>query len=161
MLLLGGQIIASLLIAYGDFKERKILLWVLLLLFVVNLSCTFLSVGGYLMVQITAINTLVVSSIFFLTYLYLKKIKKIEKPAETHLGIGDWLFFIAVTPLFLPQVYIYVFLSMNIFTLLIGIIITLIKKGKWEIPYAGISALLFVILCIMQYLSPIEILTLI
>jgi hypothetical protein len=160
MLFILGKIIASFAIAYGDFKERKILLLALITLFILNLIESFLLLGVYDLLIITGINLLVVSIIFSTTYFYLKKIKKVKNPAKSHLGIGDWLFFLAITPLFLPEVFIYVFLFMNVIALIYGISATLIAKKQYQIPYAGISAITLVLISIMQYFSPFEILTL-
>ena len=65
-------------IAYGDFKERKILLLALITLFILNLIESFLLLGVYDLLIITGINLLVVSIIFSTTYFYLKKIKKVK-----------------------------------------------------------------------------------
>lgn len=160
MIFLGGKILASLAIAYGDFKERKIIVLVLIALFLINSFDSYFKLGSQNFIMVTGINIFVVSFIFSLTYVYLKKVKKISNPAQTHLGIGDWLFFIAITPMFLPEVFIYVFLFMNVIALLFSIIMMLITKDRYEIPYAGISALIFAMISIIQYLSPLQILSL-
>jgi len=161
MVLLGGKILASLFIAYGDFKERKILLLVLIGLFIINGLESFLFVDSVEVLTLILVNISVISIIFGLTYLYFNKVRKVPNPSQTHLGIGDWLFFITLSPLFPTSVFIYVFLLMNVISLVVAIIATVIKNGKYEIPYAGISAVVFIVISVIQYMYPLEILSLI
>lgn len=95
--------------------------------------------------KLTGINTLLIGLIFGLTFLYFKLIRKVNNPLITHLGWGDIMFFLALTPLFYPIVYSYVFIAMTLLSTIVGLVLHLIKSTEVTIPHAGISALSFIL----------------
>ncbi len=137
-----GKLILVTLIAQGDFKERKIAVLFLGLLLAINLVDGFVNEDWMYLGEKVLWNTVIIAFIFGVTYAYFKWVKGIDKPSETHLGAGDWMFFLAIVPLFHPVVFIYVFLGMNVIAFLVGAFQVLIKKKKYIIPYAGIAAVL-------------------
>ncbi len=144
LLIIGLKIITSMIIAIQDMKTRMISIYLLIGLFVINFVGEVMNNGLESTLQLTGINTLLLGFIFGFTFLYFKFLRKVSNPLITHLGWGDILFFIALTPLFSPIVYSYVFIGMTALSTIIGLILYLFKKGKVSIPHAGISALFFI-----------------
>lgn len=140
-------------IAFQDIKTRLISVYLLVGLFVLNFTgeITDGNWGGIL--QLTGLNTLLIVFIFGLTFIYFKWIRKVDNPLMTHLGWGDILFFLALTPLFYPLVYSYVFIAMTVLSTVVGVILFSIKGKSATIPHAGISALFFVVIVLLQQIS--------
>ena len=137
------------IIALQDIRTRLISIYLLMGLFVLNFVGEVINNGMRYTIQLAGINTLLIGFIFGLTFLYFKFIRKINNPLITHLGWGDILFFLALTPLFYPIVYSYTFILMTLASTLIGILLYFKKGKETTIPHAGISAILFIIIIIL------------
>jgi hypothetical protein len=73
------------------------------------------------------------------------KSKKFLNPFENYFGLGDLLFYVAVTPLFLLQNYILYFILSMLFAIVVQFGFKKIIKEE-TVPLAGFSALfLFII----------------
>lgn len=73
------------------------------------------------------------------------KNKKIINPFQTYFGIGDFLFYIAVAPLFLTFNFILYFILSMLFSIIMFLLLR--KKMKEEtIPLAGFASLLLLAL---------------
>ncbi len=137
------------LIAIQDIKTRLISIYLLIGLFVLNFVGELNHSQSIEVLKLTGLNILLIGTIFGITFVYFKWIRKVENPLTTHLGWGDILFFLALTPLFYPLVYSYIFIAMTICSTLVGLIILLIKGNKATIPHAGISAIFFIVLLLL------------
>lgn len=88
---------------------------------------------------------------FFILFVYMSsKNKKIMNPFQNHFGLGDLLFYIAVSPLFGFRNFILFF----ILSLLFSLIMFLIFRGKMienTIPLAGFASLLLIFFLIKDY----------
>ncbi|PXY41155.1 hypothetical protein DMB65_09375 [Flavobacterium cheongpyeongense] len=74
------------------------------------------------------------------------KTKKFLNPFENYFGLGDLLFYIAITPLFLLKNYILYFILSMLFAILMQLGLKKFIKEE-TVPLAGFSALfLFIIL---------------
>ena len=69
-------------------------------------------------------------------YFSLKK-KRLFNPVDTKIGLGDIVFFLAITPLFLLRQYILFFISGLLFSLLLSLAIKWITKQDKPLPLAG------------------------
>jgi hypothetical protein len=81
------------------------------------------------------------------------KEKKVVNITNHYLGIGDVLFFIAITPLFAPLHYCFFLIGSLLLTLLITGGLYLINKPLQTIPLAGFLSLYLVILIPATYIT--------
>lgn len=137
------------IIAIQDIKTRLISIYLLVGLFVLNFVGEVFNNGVEYTIQLTGMNTLLIAFIFGLTFFYFKIIRKVNNPLMTHLGWGDILFFLALTPLFYPIIYSYTFILMTLLSTIIGVILYLKKGKEATIPHAGISAIFFIVILIL------------
>ncbi len=73
------------------------------------------------------------------------KNKKIINPFQTYFGMGDFLFYIAVAPLFITYNFILYFILSMLFSIIMFLLLR--KKMKEEtIPLAGFASLLLLAL---------------
>lgn len=140
-------------IAFQDIKTRLISVYLLIGLFVLNFAGAISGSNWWNIAELTVYNTLLITFIFTLTFVYFKWVRKIPNPLITHLGWGDVLFFLALTPLFYPLVYSYVFIAMTVLSTIIGIVLISIKGNETTIPHAGISALFFAVIILLEHFS--------
>ncbi|WP_169668979.1 hypothetical protein [Flavivirga algicola] len=84
-----------------------------------------------------------------LTLYFSIKEKVFVNPIDRFIGLGDIVFFIAITPLFKLETFIPFFIVGLLFSLLLYAIILLFKKIK-TIPLAGYLALYLVINIVIQ-----------
>lgn len=133
------------LIFIQDITYRRI--HVILPIVIFSLSFFIIPLKKYDLVEILVFNT----CFFFITlgtltlYMSLKS-KKFLNPFEHYFGLGDLLFYVAITPLFLLKNYILYFILSMLFAILMQLGL---KKFITEetVPLAGFSALfLFIIL---------------
>ena len=89
--------------------------------------------------------------IFAVLWMYLSiKNKKITNPLKRHIGLGDILFLIAVTPLF----YVYNYILFFVTGMLLTLVVTLVLKkyiNKQTVPLAGILSAYLLILLVSSF----------
>ncbi|WP_163419239.1 hypothetical protein [Flagellimonas sp. HSM57] len=130
-------------ITYQDFKERKVFwflfpLAMLLLGLLYYLQVTNASVFLY---QIL-INTILVTSILSILFIYTRFITK-KRFLNHSLGLGDILFFYALSLGFPTLTFIVLFVAATMFSLLVFLISKRNLKHK-TVPLAGLMALFMV-----------------
>lgn len=102
--------------AVSDWKNRTVSIWWLALLFLLTLSYSFLKSGAYLTAIKTGQNIAIILILGLGLYLYsLLRNKKLRELG----GLGDLLFFIALTPLFQLEEFIQVTIIMLISSLIL------------------------------------------
>ena len=79
------------------------------------------------------------------------KNKQFLNPFENYFGLGDLLFYIAITPLFLLQKYVLFFILSMVFAVAMQFGLKKIMKHE-TVPLAGFSALLLIILILKDTL---------
>jgi hypothetical protein len=79
------------------------------------------------------------------------KNKKFINPFTNYFGLGDFLFFLSVTPLFLTYNFILFFILTFVFSIILQILFQKRMKEK-TIPLAGFSALLLMLLVLKDFL---------
>jgi hypothetical protein len=128
-------------IFWQDNKMRQIHVVLPLMVF----SCAFLSIKNFPFKYSIVFNNLI---FFFTTFvaliIYMSiKNKKYINPFKNYFGLGDLLFYIAITPLFLLRNYIVFFVCSMIFA--IGMQF-LFKKyiSQDSVPLAGLSSVLLI-----------------
>jgi len=133
------------LIFIQDIKHRKIHVILPIVIFIV--SFFLIPLKKYDLLEILLFNT----GFFFITlgiltlYMSLKS-KKFLNPFEHYFGLGDLLFYVAVTPLFLLKNYILYFILSLVFAILLQFGFKKIIREE-TVPLAGFASLfLFIIL---------------
>ncbi|PXY43138.1 hypothetical protein DMB68_22335 [Flavobacterium hydrophilum] len=133
------------LIFFQDIKYRRI--HIILPIVIFGISFLIVPLKKYDLVEIFLFNT----GFFFITlgiltlYMSLKS-KKFLNPFEHYFGLGDLLFYVAITPLFLLKNYILYFILSMLFAILMQLGLKKFIKEE-SVPLAGFSALfLFIIL---------------
>lgn len=150
LLFLGLKLIILLTIAIQDIKTRKISVFLFGVLFLVNLIDMSIKTSVIQVILFTVKNSGLTLLIFGLTFSYFKWIRRIKHPLSSHFGWGDILFFLALTPLFIPFTFSLLFIGLTALSLIIGITLLLFKKTKDNtIPFAGIAAIGFIILLVL------------
>ncbi len=137
-------IIFLLVIFLQDIKFRAINVLLLVAVFLLS----------YFLVQEIHSHTLTVTiknTLFFLTtfllltvYMFIKN-GKFENPFNSYFGLGDFLFYISVTPLFMLKEYVVFFIISMLFSIILQ---SLFKKQikKESIPLAGFSSVLLIMI---------------
>ena len=141
-----GLLVCLIFIFVQDWKYRRI--HVALPLIVFSFSFYLIQQESKILLKLIAYNVvffLVTLSILTI-YMSLKN-KSFLNPFQNYFGLGDFLFYIAIAPLFLLQNYILFFILSMLFA--IGLQIGLKKFIKEQtVPLAGFSALLLFIVII-------------
>jgi hypothetical protein len=137
------QLAICIWIFLDDLKNREISIYAVLCLlisgFIYPLLYSDITVVDHLYQGLQ--NTMVLSLIFGITFLYFKVLKKVENPFQTHLGVGDLLFFLSLVFVGPIISFIILFLAMSIFSSIVGALGIALFKWK-TIPLAGLGALL-------------------
>ena len=146
------------IIFWQDFKIRHIHIVLPVLTFA---SAYFLT--NYLQnnIKLIGINILFFSTTILVLTLYMSlKNKVFLNPFQNYFGLGDLLFYLAITPLFLLYNYVLFF----IISLFFAIIMQFVLR-KWirkdSVPLAGLSALLLLFIVFKDILFSFQRITLI
>lgn len=140
-----GLQLCLLVVFYQDWKFRTIHILLPLLIFVLSL---------YILrheIQVL-FKVIIYNSVFFLftlsiltIYMSIKN-KGFLNPFQNYFGLGDLLFYLAITPLFLLQNYVLFFILSMIFAITVQLGLKKIMKHN-TVPLAGFSALfLFIVI---------------
>lgn len=124
------------MIVYQDFKSRSILWFLPLIIFLISLSHGVRSNENILNDILLSVAFLVLQLTAVLLYLAIKnKTLKINL-TEDYLGLGDVLFFLAITPLYPFQTFLLVIVIGLIFSLIGHLIVSKITHDS-TVPLAG------------------------
>jgi hypothetical protein len=135
-------------VLYQDIKDRAIHIGLPILIFaigiVINYNMAHLSFIGFLY----NIGFIAINMIGLVGYYSLKS-KSLVNPIDKFIGLGDLMFFMAITPLFNLKPFILFFISGLLFSLIIHAIVTIFKKTK-TIPLAGYLSLFLMLYVITK-----------
>ncbi|NQD72699.1 hypothetical protein HP439_18405 [Sphingobacterium shayense] len=148
MILLGIAMLGGVGLAWEDFKHRTVHLWwyIILAIGLAGLILMQGSYGGWLLT--TVINLLFVLVLLLILTIYFSiKEKKLVNLFVRHLGWGDVLFFLVITPYFSLMQYILFTVASLIIALLLTPIIFRLQGKNRHVPLAGIQAT-----CLVVYL---------
>lgn len=139
-----------LFVFFQDWKYRRIHVVLPLAIFLFSLYIIYLKSLSFKNMLLNTAFFLVTLSILVL-YMSLKS-RKFLNPFEHYFGLGDLLFYVAVTPLFILPNFIVFFILSMVFALVLQFAF---KKVLTEhtIPLAGFSALFLIIVLIKDYCS--------
>lgn len=135
-------------IAYHDFKERNVYLWLLL---VVLLLSGFLHYQHSLLIPFLVSILLNIGIIFVIVailYLYAKF--KLKKSLQNTFGFGDLLFFLIIAVGFPTITFVVLFSFSLFFSLLLFLVLKKKLKHK-TVPLAGLQALFFSFIFLLNW----------
>ena len=140
-------IICSLtLIAFQDMKYRQIHIVLPVLLFIASLYSVTNKFKDALGLKNTAFNMGLMAIIFFILVFYMTiKNKRLLNPFENYFGLGDLLFYMAISPFFQLHTYILFFIISMIFSIILHLVFRKFVSHD-SIPLAGFSALLLIVI---------------
>jgi len=121
------------LLAFQDFTYRAVHIVVLSILFFIG-SVRFWLLGHPIGLIFNTLIFIIVVLLFLWVYISIKT-NKVVNPLQKHLGLGDILFFLAVSPLFSVFNYMLYFISGMILSIVFSM---LFLRTKENIPLAGI-----------------------
>ena len=142
MLEIVGLVICLLLMVWQDWKYRRIHVLLPVLLFGLMVFQTW-EIFNY---KTLAFNIVFFCLIFAFLVLYMSiKAKRFLNPFEHYFGLGDVMFYLAVTPFFMLREYAIYFIASMVFAIIMQTLFA--KKTKEEtVPLAGFSSLLLVMI---------------
>jgi hypothetical protein len=132
-----------------DWKYRKI--HIVLPIVIFSLSILIISIKNDDWFKIIAFNLsfFLITLSILTTYMSLKS-KKFLNPFQHYFGLGDLLFYAAITPLFLLKNYILFFILSMIFAILLQFGLKKFIKEE-TVPLAGFSSLFLFIMLLKDY----------
>lgn len=132
-----------------DWKYREIHLLLPIVIF--STSFFMIPIKSLYLIKITFYNaTFFLITLSILTIYMSLKSKKFLNPFQHYFGLGDLLFYIAITPLFLLQNYILFFILSMLFAVLLQLSLKRILK-KQTVPLAGFTALFLCMIILKDY----------
>lgn len=126
-----------------DFRSRTIHVVLPIVLFLLALVINYNSIDLELITIIYNISFILINIAGLFLYFSFKN-KKFINPIDSYLGLGDVVFFIAITPLFNLKPFILFFILGLLFSLLLHFGIMFFKKVK-TIPLAGYLSLFLIL----------------
>ena len=146
MLLIIGLQFCLLAVFFQDWKYRRIHVVLPLLIFLFSLY--IISIQNKMLFRIIASNALFFILTISLLTLYMSlKNKQFLNPFQNYFGLGDLLFYVAITPLFLIKAYIFYFILSMVFAIILQLSLKKIMKEN-TVPLAGFSALLLFVIVV-------------
>lgn len=141
-------------ILYQDITARTIHAILPLLVFV--LACILNYFSDYLNFYNLIYNiTFIFINILGLVLYFSFKSKTFKNPIDNTLGLGDVMFFLAITPLFNLKPYILFFVLGLLFSLIVFSITSFFKKVK-TVPLAGYLAMFLILNIVIKNIFKIE-----
>ncbi|MEO5644581.1 MAG: hypothetical protein ABIQ40_08580 [Bacteroidia bacterium] len=149
-------IIALVILAWQDFRTRKIAWWLLPVLAASFFLAGYASASAKTIGQTFSINIVFLLIQFLLVWSWFSvKNKRFSKIIDTQIGLGDVLFMICVALVFSPGNFLIFYIGGMILTLIITLVIRVVRKNSLaEIPLAGALSLPLIILCGWRLFSP-------
>ncbi len=128
---------------FQDFRKRTIHVVLPVVLFILALVINYYSANLKLVTIVYNLVFVLVNITGLFLYFSLKE-KKFVNPIDSHIGLGDLVFFIAITPLFNLKPFILFFILGLLFSLILHVGFTFFKHVK-TIPLAGYLSLFLII----------------
>lgn len=145
-----GLLLCLAVVFYQDLKFRRIHVVLPALLFI--FSMVLFTRKPEMNSTVFIINMLFFLLIIIILVVYMSlKNKKFINPFSNYFGLGDFLFFLSVTPLFLTYNFILFFILTMVFSIILQMLFQKRMKEK-TIPLAGFSALLLMLLVLKDFL---------
>ncbi len=137
-----------LFVLYFDVRKRKIHVILPILIFCFAIFINYTSNDLQLINILFNVGFLIIN-ILGLTLYFSLKTKALFNPIDRAIGLGDIVFFVAITPLFEFKTFVLFFIAGLLFSLFLHLILLLFKKMK-TIPLAGYLSLFLAISIVVQ-----------
>jgi peptidoglycan/LPS O-acetylase OafA/YrhL len=147
-----------LLLFVQDWRNRQIHVLLPIGIFVLSLFLVPASVSGKLANILSNTAFFLLTVFLMIAYMSVKE-RKFKNPFENYFGLGDLLFYIAITPLFVLRSYVLYFVISMIFSILLQALLKKQVKAN-SVPLAGFASLLLVVAIASDLLLQINNLTL-
>jgi hypothetical protein len=135
-------LLSLILIVFQDLKYRHIHIILPVALYFAALFTVAKHIGTNSSLWVSTYNSLFFVFTFLVLIAYMSiRNRKITNPFKNYFGLGDLLFFLAVTPMFLMYNYILFFISSMVISILFFFVLKKTMR-KETIPLAGYSSLL-------------------
>ena len=143
-------ILSLALIVIQDLKYRAIHIVLPILLFAIGMFQYF-SKGLAVQILLWNLGFLAITLLGAYSYMALKN-KKFTNPLVTAIGLGDILYFVAISPYFLTVNYMLYFVTGLLFSILCFFVIQLFKKNNL-VPLAGFLALYMLLIKTVSWIT--------
>ena len=141
-------IVVLIFVFFQDLKNRTIHVGLPIAVFLLSVFINYLSRD--LELKFIAYNmAFILINIIGLVLYFSFKNKRFINPIDRFIGLGDLVFFLAITPLFHLKVFMLFFIFGLLFSLLIHMVFVFFKQKK-TIPLAGYFSLFFIINVIIK-----------
>ena len=157
---IAGNILSILLlagIAIQDFRSRSISVWLLQAIVVTMLMA---AIGraeiSVLLYPDFTINVALLTFQLVVLWLFVSFRRKAwTNIINSHIGAGDILLLVCLTPFFSPVNYFVLFTTSSILALLMVLLMRVLKQKTEEyIPFAGVLGLPLMVLCALRLILP-------
>lgn len=156
-LALTGLLLCLAVLFFQDWRHRKIHIGLPVAVFLISF---FLVYETPELIRIIALNAAFFLIILSLLVVYMSiKNKQFSNPFRHYFGLGDLLFYLAVTPLFVLRNYVLFF----ILSMLFAIVLQLAFRKRMQhptVPLAGFSALFLILVILNDQLADFQKMTL-
>ena len=145
----GSLLLCLLIMLWQDWKYRRIHVVLPILVFAIGMFM----VNGFVIYKAILVNVAFFIIVFSSLVLYMSlKAKAFLNPLEHYFGLGDVLFYLAITPFFNVKQYAVFFIASMIFALVMQ---GIVKKhsNHTTVPLAGFSSLLLFIVMLIDAVS--------
>lgn len=141
----------AILMIISDIKHRRIHLYWLILFFIIALAVSIIENKLYVIgINILLnIGLIVYWTIAWIIYILIRY-RVWTNPLSRHIGIGDILFFVAVTPLFALKEYLYFMIMAMTFSLVWWCVTLLFKQKNKTIPLVATSGMVLIVYIIVK-----------
>lgn len=145
-ILIISLVLVLIYIFYQDIKYRAVSWHLFPIVLVISIAITVHYISLELLVKYSLINVgVILFQITCLTVYFSLRLNKFTDITKTHLGWGDILFFICISPLFSPVNFIVFLFTSTFIALLVMLVIKFFSGNKpVTIPLAGILSLILV-----------------
>ncbi len=148
MLLQGSLLLCLLIMLWQDWKYRRIHVLLPLLVFGAGIYL----MNGFVNYKIILVNAAFFSIVLSFLVLYMSiKAKAFLNPLDHYFGLGDVLFYLAITPFFNVKQYAVFFIASMLFAVLMQLSLKKYSNHN-TVPLAGFSSLLLFIVMILDAL---------
>lgn len=140
-------IISLFFVVYQDIKHRAMHIILPIILFAIGIA-QFLFMKHDILELIMTISFL--TFVFLGLFIYMSvKSKKIINPIDSSIGLGDIVFFIAITPFFFSTTYIIFFTTGMIFSILCHFVFN--RRKELHVPLAGYLSIYLLLFIALNY----------
>lgn len=143
---IAGVILLLIIIVFQDLKFRKIHVALPLLIFGLSLFISKEKFDLPIKIIITNLVFFIIVIGFLVLYMSLKN-RKFLNPFTNYFGLGDFLFYMSIAPLFVTFNYILFFILSMVFSIIMQLSLRKMMDEK-SVPLAGFSSLFLLLILI-------------